>query len=206
MCQAFYDRFHTYPPGPLVTVEFGKADESGKRKRRSVKSIRTAFRRLRLLLDLDPAVEPKTIRYSMATLARNSARYRLSPWEVQGMLGHAARSSSANTTEGYAAWDPAESRNVATVIDRLIRDLRSGCDPKQVRSEMDVVKDRLFPRPYLVELSGIEPLTSTMPLSGAGQKPQKSATSPEPKRANLHVLFPFCDPVAIRDNNEGDTQ
>ena len=81
-----------------------------------------------------------SLRKGMATLLRQRG---LSPWDVQGMLGHRA---TGGVTEGYAQWDGPASTRVAGVVEGIIAEVRpywldssptvAGSEPEAEASKM----------------------------------------------------------------------
>ena len=89
-------------------------------------------------------------------------------WEVAGMMGH---SSGYKTTERYAKYGPDYLSGAVKALDAFFVELWAalhGREPDvfRVRASCVPVKKNpgAKPRGLLVEPSGIEPLTSTMPL------------------------------------------
>ena len=82
---------------------------------RPVKQIMTSWRNTRLLAGLDAAVQPYSLRHTMARWLRKSG---VSAWEVVAQLGHKQREFS--TTEMYAPFDPSYLTTSKTAIDAFM--------------------------------------------------------------------------------------
>jgi len=102
-------------------------------------------------------VVPKTIRHTMATHLRGEV-YRAHPWDIQGMLGHANRS----TSEIYSKFQPEQATEITRQLDRIISDLRSACDPQTVTAEIAARKKSSRTRGKMVGAARIELATPTM--------------------------------------------
>lgn len=85
-----------------------------------VSSRKRAWRTIRRVLQLPPEAEPKSIRYSVATIMRNV--YRVPADEIELQLGHRVYKS---VTERYAKFDPdylAESKAALTEVFQAVMD------------------------------------------------------------------------------------
>lgn len=80
-----------------------------------VKSIKTSWRKARKAAGLDMAVNPYSLRHTMARWLRTQS---VPVWEVQAQLGH--KQAGAGTTEIYAPFDPAYLSKSVVAIDRLL--------------------------------------------------------------------------------------
>jgi integrase len=89
-----------------------------------VKKINKAWRALREDAELDEAVNPYSIRH---TVARWMRQHGVPAWEVAAQLGHKSR--DYRTTELYAAFDPAYLSNAVNAIDKLFDELRASFAP-----------------------------------------------------------------------------
>lgn len=96
------------PPGPIITY-MGTP----------ISSVRTAWRKMRDRLNLDPEIQPYTIRHTMATEMR---RRGVPVWEVAGFLGH--KTGSYGTTEIYAKYAPDYLSKAVEAIDAYFNDLQ----------------------------------------------------------------------------------
>ena len=113
-------------------------------------------------------ITPYTIRHTMATELR---RRGVPVWEVAGFLGH---TSGYKTTERYAKFGPDHLSEAIRAIDEYFADLRVKLRGKPFGPVINPVRASCVlpgqaprdanPLGNLVEPSGIEPLTSTMPL------------------------------------------
>ena len=105
-----------------------------------------------------------TIRHTVAAEMRKRG---VPVWEVAGFLGH---SSGYKTTERYAKFGPDHLAGAVRAIDSYFADLGLAALPPPVTHPLRVSSVLVPPRmgPYLVgkvvEPTGIEPVTSTMPL------------------------------------------
>ena len=77
-------------------------------------SIKTAWRAMRRRAGLDSAVNPYSIRH---TLARELRTRSVPAWEVAAQLGH--QMPGLSTTEIYAPYDPAYLANAVAMIDEF---------------------------------------------------------------------------------------
>ena len=89
-----------------------------------VKKINKAWRALREAAELDAAVNPYSIRH---TVARWMRQHGVPAWEVAAQLGHKSR--DYRTTELYAAFDPSYLTNAVRAIDLLFAELRASFAP-----------------------------------------------------------------------------
>ena len=101
-----------------------------------------------------------TIRHTVAAELRKRG---VAVWEVAGFLGH---SSGYKTTERYAKFGPDHLSEAVRAIDDFFEELRMCCGglpqlPETTRLRASCVLPSLI---KLVEPTGIEPVTSTMPL------------------------------------------
>jgi hypothetical protein len=105
-----------------------------------------------------------TIRHTVAAEMRKRG---VPVWEVAGFLGH---SSGYKTTERYAKFGPDHLAGAVRAIDGYFTDLGLAAIPPLATHPLRVSSVLVPPRmgPYLVrkmvEPTGIEPVTSTMPL------------------------------------------
>ncbi len=101
------------PSGHLVTFR-------GKK----VKCVRTAWRNLRAKCKLDDAVQPYSLRHTMARWMRKSG---VSAWETAAQLGHKSREH--RTTELYAPFDPDYLSDATEAIDLFFDNLLASYSP-----------------------------------------------------------------------------
>jgi len=105
-----------------------------------------------------------TIRHTIAAEMRKRG---VPVWEVAGFLGH---SSGYKTTERYAKFGPDHLAGAVTAIDGYFADLGLAVLPPPathpLRASSVLVTPRMgqYPIGKMVEPTGIEPVTSTMPL------------------------------------------
>jgi len=120
-------------------------------------------------------VSAYTIRHTMAAEMR---RRGVPVWEVAGFLGH---TSGYKTTERYAKFGADHLSEAVRAIEGYFSDLRAlgvalPSAPLRVSSVLEKPKGSgiLMPKPLisLVEPTGIEPVTSTMPFHSAPVKPR----------------------------------
>ena len=114
------------------------------------------------------AIGPYVIRHTVATELR---RRGVPVWEVAGLLGH---SSGYKTTERYAKFGPDHLSGVIRALENYFVDLRQALagtplvpvfnHPERVSCVLPGLAPRGQPLEKMVELDGIEPTTSTMPL------------------------------------------
>jgi integrase len=84
-------------------------------------SVRKAFQRMPAeIKGLPERVTPYSIRHTMAKELR---RRGVSPWEIQGMLGHKA--AGLRTTEIYAKYDPSYLSEARVAIDAIMAEIDS---------------------------------------------------------------------------------
>ncbi len=134
-------------------------------------SIKTAFRQARKTAGLGDDVTPYTVRHTVATEMRKRS---VPVWEIAAWLGH---TTGYTTTERYAKISPEALSGAIRAINSFFIDLESllgrsfskpSNNPVRATSVLPglvvVPKDQTKSLKTLVELSGIEPLTSTMPL------------------------------------------
>jgi site-specific recombinase XerC len=125
---------------------------------RRLKSIKSAWRKLRADAELDERVTPYSIRH---TMARELRRRRVPLEQRQAFLGHLPR-GSARTTAMYAPDEPEYLSDAVAAIDAVMADVdraatRSIVLPSMVRASCV----RVSPS-KLVGAAGIEPATPTM--------------------------------------------
>jgi hypothetical protein len=108
-----------------------------------------------------------TIRHTVAAEMRKRG---VPVWEVAGFLGH---SSGYKTTERYAKFGPDHLAGAVKAIDGYFTNLGLAAPPPLATHPLRVSSVLVLPRmgPYptekMVEPTGIEPVTSTMPSDGA---------------------------------------
>ncbi|GIK98490.1 MAG: hypothetical protein BroJett029_26990 [Alphaproteobacteria bacterium] len=127
-------------------------------------ALRDARARAAALMELTPY----TLRHTMATELR---RRGVPSWEVAGFLGH---SSGYRTTERYAKYGADHLSAAVRAIDSYFADLgavlgglprlENKTGPERASSVLPGRFRRAQTLDFMVEPSGIEPLTSTMPL------------------------------------------
>jgi integrase len=150
MCDTLLPYLRALHPGPAVAFNG-----------RAIKSIDTAFDRARDRAGLSKDVTPYTIRHTVAAEMRKRG---VLVWEVSGWLGH---TSGYKTTERYAKFDPDHLGGAVRAIDAYFADLWSAVasSSPQIIPQPIVRASCVRARPSnLVEPTGIEPVTSTMPL------------------------------------------
>ena len=84
-------------------------------KGRSVKSVRTAWRRTRAKVGLDSNVNPYSLRHTAARWMRKEG---VPAWDVSAQLGHKSREFSM--TERYAPYSPDHMEKSVTALDKLL--------------------------------------------------------------------------------------
>ena len=89
-----------------------------------VKCVRTAWRNLRAKCKLDDAVQPYSLRHTMARHMRKSG---VSAWETAAQLGHKSR--EYRTTELYAPFDPDYLSEATIAIDAFFDSLLASYSP-----------------------------------------------------------------------------
>jgi len=89
---------------------------------KSVASVKKAWRDTRTLAELDMAVNPYSLRHTMARWLRTQS---VPAWEVAAQLGH--KQSGMSTTEIYASYDPAYLSQSVKAIDTFFDQLRVKC-------------------------------------------------------------------------------
>ena len=103
-----------------------------------------------------------TVRHTVAVEMRKRG---VPVWEVAGFLGH---SSGYKTTERYAKFGPDHLAEAVRAIDAYFADLGIATQPLRLSSVLENKKGLADlpakPLNLLVEPTGIEPVTSTMPL------------------------------------------
>jgi integrase len=103
-----------------------------------------------------------TVRHTVAAEMRKRG---VPVWEVAGFLGH---SSGYKTTERYAKYGPDHLAEAVRAIDAYFADLGIAAQPLRLSSVRENTKGladfSAKPLNLLVEPTGIEPVTSTMPL------------------------------------------
>ena len=105
------------PNGHLITY-----------KGKPVKCVRTAWRNLRAKCGLDDAVQPYSLRHTMARWLRKSG---VSAWETAAQLGHKSREH--RTTEIYAPFAPDYLTGASEAIDAYFGALRANYAPEPKR-------------------------------------------------------------------------
>jgi site-specific recombinase XerC len=125
---------------------------------RRLKSIKTAWRRLRADAGLDERVTPYSIRH---TMAREMRRRKVPLEQRQAFLGHLPR-GTARTTAIYAPDEPEHLSDAVAAIDAVMADVgRVAARPITLLRASSV----LVPIQKLVEPMGFEPTTSTVQTS-----------------------------------------
>ena len=110
-------------------------------KGKPVKCVRTAWRNLRDKCGLDDAVQPYSLRHTMARWLRKSG---VSAWETAAQLGHKSREH--RTTEIYAPFAPDYLTGASEAIDSYFGALRANYAP---------VPKRYF-QPEIVQVTDVE--------------------------------------------------
>ena len=121
---------------------------------RRLKSIKTAWRKLRADAELDETVQPYSIRH---TMAREMRRRRVPLEQRQAFLGHLPR-GSARTTAIYAPDQPQYLSDAVEAID----DIMAAVDRAAARSIVLRASCVRVPGLKMVGAGGIEPPTPTM--------------------------------------------
>jgi len=85
---------------------------------KKVSSVKTGWRNARRAAGLDMAVNPYSLRHTMARWLRSQS---VPVWEVQAQLGH--KQAGAGTTEIYAPFDPAYLANSVMAIDKFLHEI-----------------------------------------------------------------------------------
>ena len=85
---------------------------------RALGDFRKCWERLSAGMGVGKGLTAYSVRKGIATLLRQRG---LSPWDVQGMLGHRA---TGGVTEGYAQWDPAAAARVGAAIEGIVGEVR----------------------------------------------------------------------------------
>ncbi|MCH8057883.1 MAG: tyrosine-type recombinase/integrase, partial [Proteobacteria bacterium] len=188
MCETLVPFLRSLPPGPVIRYNgrrlksirpaFGRLKVRARRRLRD-DAAREA-RRLRRIGERGAAgsmiedakargdalleLTPYTIRHTVASELR---RRGVAPWELAGLLGH---SSGYKTTERYAKFSSDHLGGAAQAVDNYFMDLEIelGFDlsdhdfwPQVTRQRVTCVSPWTL---KVVELGGLEPPTSTMPL------------------------------------------
>lgn len=140
-------------------------------KGHKVASVRKTWNVICRAAGLPTWFSPKAIRHTVATELR---RRGVPGWEVSGLLGHTASDESATTTGIYAKFDPTYQQKCSRAIDAWmvalakkvprLRGVTAG-SVRQKRKTAQTPESRAVPVFRVVEPAGIEPATSTMPLS-----------------------------------------
>jgi integrase len=134
-----------------------------------LKGFRTTFNRMKVRTNV-PSTADLTCYSLRHTMAAEMRRRGVPNWEVAGWLGH---SSGYKSTEVYAKFGPDHLSGATRAIDAYCADLRTilaetplGPVFNRVRASGVSLGQAPMVQPIgmLVEPSGIEPLTSTMPL------------------------------------------
>lgn len=100
-------RYHSAAPqlGPVISY-----------KGKSVKSVRTAWRRARAKVGLDQDVNPYSLRHTAARWLRKEG---VPAWDVSAQLGHKSREFSM--TERYAPYSPDHMEKSVAALDKLLK-------------------------------------------------------------------------------------
>jgi hypothetical protein len=125
---------------------------------RRLKSIKTAWRRLRAAAGLDERVTPYSIRH---TMNRELKRLGVPREQRSGLLGHLPR-GAARTTAIYEDDDPGYLRDAVEAIDGLMADVSRAATRPIVPTSPVRASCVLVPVRKLVGAAGIEPATPTM--------------------------------------------
>jgi integrase len=153
ICDSLLPLLRNLPAGPVVSYQG-----------RALGSFRSAFARLKArAAEAAPSIadaSPYTIRHTVATELRSRG---VPVWEVAGFLGHV---SGYKTTERYAKFGPDHLSGVVRALDAYFADLWSlvgavSSDHPLTALRASCVRAGSL---LLVEPTGIEPVTSTMPL------------------------------------------
>ena len=137
------------PENLAVILQNSPSDHLIKHKGKRVKSIRTAWRSLRAKCKLDDAVQPYSLRHTMARHMRKSG---VSAWETAAQLGHKSREH--RTTELYAPFDPDYLSAATVAIDSFFDSLLASYSP--------------VPKPYFLPES--PQITDSKEKIGAGEE------------------------------------
>jgi hypothetical protein len=155
LCDTLLSYLRCLPPGHIVQY-----------RGRPLAGIKSTFDHLTHRAGLTD-VSAYTIRHTMAAEMRKRS---VPVWEVAGFLGH---TSGYKTTERYAKFGADHLSEAVRAIEGYFGDLRVlGVALPQPRLRVSSVLENekgsaiLLPKPLisLVEPTGIEPVTSTMPL------------------------------------------
>ena len=129
-----------------------------------LKSVKAAWRRVRAATGLDDAVQPYSIRHTMARHLRASS---VPAWEVSAQLGH--KQPGMSITEVYAPFDPAYLATSVNMLDNYLKELViSACErpltlPERCQSEVGKSgPEGSKSLKTMVGGTGIEPVTPTM--------------------------------------------
>jgi integrase len=154
LCDTLLSYLRCLPPGPIVQY-----------RGRPLAGIKSTFDHLTRRAGLS-GVSAYTVRHTMAAEMR---RRGVPVWEVAGFLGH---SSGYKTTEVYARYGADHLSEAVRAIEKYFTELRAlGVALPPALRVSGVLENKkgsaiLQPKPLisLVEPTGIEPVTSTMPL------------------------------------------
>jgi len=89
---------------------------------KSVKAIRTAWRKARAAAGLDDQVQPYSLRHSVARWLRTAG---VPAWQVATQLGHSV--SQHSMTERYAPYDPSYLSDSVHALEEYLEKLRANC-------------------------------------------------------------------------------
>lgn len=132
--------------------------------------IKKAWGTARAAANLPAHFQPKILRHTVASELRKRG---VPGWEVSALIGH-SRGEAQATTAVYAKFDPAWMTASRTALDAWMADLASDVPALLGVSAGPALYETKTARPVqsraviggsVVELIGIEPMTSTMPLS-----------------------------------------
>ena len=100
---------------------------------RNIRSVKSAWRRMRKATGFGLDVTPYSIRH---TMARHLRICGVPAWEVSAQLGH--KQSGMSTTEIYAPFDPAYLTNAVVALDNYLKDILISPDEKPVSCPLHV--------------------------------------------------------------------
>ena len=103
---------------PTLRKEMGKGPWLLMYRSKRLQSVKAAWRRVREAAGLDEAVQPYSIRHTMARHMRASS---VPAWEVSAQLGH--KQPGFSITEIYAPFDPAYLAHSVKVLDNYLKEL-----------------------------------------------------------------------------------
>ena len=113
------------PEALAVVLQNAPSDHLVTFRGKKVKCVRTAWRNLRTKCKLDDAVQPYSLRHTMARWMRKNG---VSAWETAAQLGHKSREH--RTTELYAPFDPDYLSDATEAIDLFFDELLASYSPK----------------------------------------------------------------------------